>query len=172
MCKITDCSNKPHTKGMCVTHYNAERIAKMNLPCSVEGCENLQIAMDMCSNHYQRKRWHNQKYKVPCDQKGCETPRYGAGDFCFLHKPIKYIAAHARVRKARGNAREYDCEWCHGDATEWCYDHEDPEELIHQGNDTHYGMPYSRKVEHYKALCTYCHRLLDGGKVWGSHERD
>ena len=80
---------------------------------------------------------------------------------------VTYGGAHARVKRAAGEADLYPCVDCGGPAQDWSYDHEDPDEIYgwlprhpnSRGNDCY--APYSLKVEHYQPRCKRCHRRLD-----------
>lgn len=66
-----------------------------------------------------------------------------------------YKNAHNSVCAKRGPARLHQCVWCWGDADHWAYDHSDPDER------TDRRRRYSLNVDHYRALCSRCHRSYD-----------
>lgn len=70
-----------------------------------------------------------------------------------------YRAAHLRVKHARGPARNYSCEDCGKQATDWAYDHLDVNALTGQHRD--YTVTYSADPQHYRPLCRPCHRKFD-----------
>lgn len=73
-------------------------------------------------------------------------------------KPLAgYAGAHKRVRKTKGSPRDHQCVDCGSRASEWSYDHQDPNQLIEDGS----GLPYSLASEHYQPRCTPCHRTFD-----------
>lgn len=67
-----------------------------------------------------------------------------------------YVAAHSRVRKSKGPAREHRCLDCGERAENWSYKHGDPDELV-----TPSGLRYSTKVDYYEPRCVPCHRKYD-----------
>ncbi len=69
---------------------------------------------------------------------------------------VGYDAAHKRVKRLRGSARDYVCVGC-GDvpATDWAYNHEDENELA--GGDG----PYSLIPANYDPMCKSCHKVFD-----------
>lgn len=70
---------------------------------------------------------------------------------------VGYTALHERVRRARGPARDHSCIDCHQPASEWSYDHLDP-----NGQVSAEGFPFSVKIEHYEPRCSSCHYRFDG----------
>jgi hypothetical protein len=73
---------------------------------------------------------------------------------------LTYSAVHQRLWKQRGKAALHPCAICGGPATEWAYDHKDPNEVI--GPEYH-GLivTYSLDLDHYRPLCRSCHRKED-----------
>ncbi|KDE13859.1 hypothetical protein N505_0108510 [Rhodococcus aetherivorans] len=102
--------------------------------------------MGYCGKHTERFRRHGDPDVV------VDTRRDDAG----------YFAAHGRVYRDRGPARERVCP-CGERAAHWAYDHEDPDERVSAE-----GLPYSLQSSHYRALCVSCHKLLDlaHGQAW------
>jgi hypothetical protein len=75
----------------------------------------------------------------------------------LLRKPVPgYVAAHARVWKERGKAKQQPCVDCTAPADDWSYDHTDPDEMRDEQ-----GRAYSGKPEHYSPRCKPCHRVFD-----------
>jgi hypothetical protein len=73
---------------------------------------------------------------------------------------IGYGAAHQRVAKLKGSAREHQCYRCGQRAEHWAYSHGDPDEK-RNGHGKAKGMPYSTDPEHYLAMCRSCHSRAD-----------
>lgn len=68
---------------------------------------------------------------------------------------VGYGGVHLRL--SADPASNYSCGHCAGAASEWAYDHLDPEEKI-SGD----GLRYSVKGRaHYVPLCSSCHRRFD-----------
>lgn len=68
---------------------------------------------------------------------------------------------HYRVAAVRGKASDQTC-GCGRPATEWAYDHADPEErwAVTPGRREH-GARYSLTPDHYLPMCKPCHQRLD-----------
>jgi NAD-dependent SIR2 family protein deacetylase len=69
---------------------------------------------------------------------------------------VGYRAAHKRVRTLHGAASLHRCRHCDGSASDWAYDHSDPDQ-VEEGP----GRTYSLKPEHYIPLCKSCHGKFD-----------
>lgn len=76
-----------------------------------------------------------------------------------MKERVGYSGAHRRMRTARGDASLYRCVDCDGEASDWSYDHSDPDELF----EVQRGRPlaYSIKFEHYVPRCKKCHGAFD-----------
>lgn len=75
---------------------------------------------------------------------------------------IEYTALHNRLVVERGLPAEYQCARCPEQASEWAYDHEDPDERRNLvGRDD---GPFSLNLAHYMPLCVRCHRRFDNGR--------
>lgn len=103
-----------------------------------------------CGKPCKRGRQHCQSCRVRTGDKGSNW----RGD------AIEYAGAHGRVVALRGLASSHPCKHCGGGgATEWAYDHLDPDERRNVvGRDR---SPFSLKPEHYVPLCVPCHRHFD-----------
>lgn len=81
---------------------------------------------------------------------------------------VTYLGAHQRVYRARGKASAYACVDCEGPASEWSYDHTDPDEQTEERVDQK-GRPntvaYSAKPEHFSPRCKGCHTSFDMGRA-------
>lgn len=71
-----------------------------------------------------------------------------------------YRAMHKRVATERGPAWAEQCADCGEDATEWSYDHLDPDEVEATEAD-HLGARYSTDPGRYQARCKSCHVKFD-----------
>lgn len=67
-----------------------------------------------------------------------------------------YETVHTRLTREKGAAKSQPCFECGKKAENWSYDHQDPDEVFSED-----GKPYSKKAEHYQALCVTCHRHRD-----------
>lgn len=107
--------------------------------CSVMGCDGRHEAKGYCGKHYARVKMH------------------GSPDVVRPPSPdVGYDGVHHRLRKARGKASTHACHYCGDQASDWAYDHSDPDEKVNGR-----GSPYSTDLERYKPLCSTCHRYLD-----------
>lgn len=68
-----------------------------------------------------------------------------------------YGAIHSRLHARYGPASAHRCAHCGGQAEQWSYDHEDPDELVSPE-----GLPYGVDLARYKPLCCMCHWRFDG----------
>lgn len=81
----------------------------------------------------------------------------------------EYAAAHLRIKRAKGPAKNYECLHCHRAALDWAYDGSDPNELV-STDPRRFGMRYSLDIDRYLPLCRGCHNRLDGKDA--KHLRD
>lgn len=82
--------------------------------------------------------------------------RSGPGVANWRGDQIGYKPAHARVKRLRGPASAHACEHCGAPATDWAYNHQDPNERTAAD-----GYPYSTRPEFYIPLCKGCHKPFD-----------
>lgn len=109
--------------------------------------------------HALRVRKHSDPFRVdppPALPRmvGTDHPNWSGAD-------VGYGAAHIRIRKSRGSATKYPCSNCTAMASEWAYDHTDPEERV----DARFGRPYSVDQDRYMPLCVSCHRAFDASQA-------
>ena len=164
ICSITDCDRPHYGRGFCRNHHNrlirhgdplGGKHYNPGAPCSIEGCEKPARARGWCIAHWER--WSNNGDPLITLIGGAALP--GSQNIKWQGEEIGYTAAHDRVRKARGPARNHKCTDCGKQAHNWSYDHLDPDERIQPGDPKQ--MPYSAKVEHYQPRCLSCHWKLD-----------
>ncbi len=74
-------------------------------------------------------------------------------------KEVKYAAAHIRVGREKGPAREHSCVDCGETACDWSYEGGDPDERIEIIND--YPRKFSLDPDRYRPRCRPCHRKKD-----------
>lgn len=106
--------------------------------CSVDDCTTTTLARGWCRKHYYR--WY----------------RHGTLADPEPRTDITYTAAHLRVVSARGKAAGYMCLDCDGQADEWSYTGDDPDQLTDP-----VGRPYSLDTDRYVPRCRSCHRQTD-----------
>lgn len=120
--------------------------------CSVDGCERRHIAHGLCDTHYRRWKKHGNALivKRPRILYGPEHPQWRGNN-------VDYVTLHDRLRR---RWRPGPCAICGAEATEWAYDHADPDER-HSTNSGGYIVAYSFDINHYFPACMSCHRRLD-----------
>lgn len=69
---------------------------------------------------------------------------------------VGYATAHARVRLAKGFARDHVCKECGGRATDWAYSNSCPNQMVDED-----GKRYSLDVNQYEPMCHLCHVRRD-----------
>ena len=94
-----------------------------------------------------RPRAHHPQYEAI---RGERSPFWTGDD-------ATYQAIHQRLRKWRGPARNHACVACGDGASDWAYDHQDPDER----QDETGLRPWSVNLEHYQPMCRSCHRFMD-----------
>lgn len=157
------------------------RKPRRGMVCVIEGCERERYSgkYGWCSKHYQQW-WAENSVRDACDVAECQEPKIAKG-FCAVHAArmrrtgttdlvgrrkgadnymwggddVSYGAVHLRLRRSRGPAKELACMACGGAASQWAYDHCDPDEKQSDRG------PYSTNLDHYQALCTPCHKMFD-----------
>ena len=70
---------------------------------------------------------------------------------------VGYSGVHQRLRAQHGPASSYSCEHCGGEARDWAYTHDDPDERVSPD-----GLSYSVcGRDFYLPLCGVCHARFD-----------
>lgn len=69
--------------------------------------------------------------------------------------PTTYGGAHQALRRERGPAADHACSACGGEAAQWAYQHNDPDQV--ESDDG----PYSHDPDCYAAMCVPCHKAFD-----------
>lgn len=146
---------------MCRIHYrrwmatgSTELTVRPPRFCDVKGCGKPHVARGWCETHYKRWQIHGDPNHV---EPRIDPPvMHGAANPSWKSEAIGYVGAHVRVRKQRGSASTYACRHCTKQATQWAYDHTDPNELVDDR-----GCAYSANPGCYMPLCGSCHKLFD-----------
>lgn len=112
--------------------------------------------------HYKRWKANGDPAMTRRGLAGTEHPGW-KGDNCG------YDAAHMRVKKLYGSARNHPCaQGCGAMATGWSYTYDCPRELEVEMIDNRTGavrkMRYSPDPDRYEALCHSCHTSKD--RLW------
>lgn len=149
-CSVSICTRKAERRGLCNGHYL--RLLRNGSPgespiqvygrqkCGIDGCDRPHVASGLCSTHHKRRS------------------RTGdPGDAAIAGPAHTYVGMHLKVARKRGRAADHVCEDCGSGATDWAYDHSDPDQLYRP----EYGSPYSLDVDRYRPLCRDCHIAFD-----------
>ncbi len=93
-------------------------------------------------------------YCPPCEPREDSCGVRGFAE--WKGQAIGYYAAHKRVSRRNGPAREKECVTCHGPALDWAYMGGAAVELVNEK-----GWPYSPDPADYAAMCRSCHYAHD-----------
>ena len=190
LCIVDGCDRRVRQKSLCFKHYWEQR---ERVPCSFSGCPLPALTAGYCNTHYLRKQRRGDvsyepvrnRYDVGavCSFEGCDEKPKGHG-FCATHwarwrkhgdplvvlvpfhvpkEIVTYSGAHHRVRSAKGPASAQWCDHCDNRASEWAYDHEDPDERTQTVSFKGRAVTaaYSLDPKHYLPLCHSCHTRFD-----------
>lgn len=166
-CTVGDCE-KPRRSGRalyCEMHYYRLRRNGTTDPlkpwnrhegtCKVDDCESpVDDRWGMCKMHATRVARHGDPLVV-IHQRDRDLPR-GEQHHSWTGAEATYDAAHSRVHAQRGRASDHLCADCDGQASQWSYDHSDPDERVSEA-----GYAYSLDVNHYAPRCVSCHKQHD-----------
>jgi hypothetical protein len=184
ICSEPSCDEVHYGRGWCQKHWQKLRFANAERRCSLPDCDEGHYAKDLCRFHYRRQqKTGDSRADIPkrgwgqqdCQFPGCAEP-HDAGGYCNKHwrrqykhgdpahvekagwrgDAVGYTAMHERIYRMYGPAADHACQRCGGPATDWAYDHADPNERREVGKG-----PYSTDPAHYMALCHSCHMKLD-----------
>ena len=161
-CSVDYCDRPSHTRGWCQAHYFRWRrngslgdtpvFTPGTRTCEMDGCERKHFGEGLCNMHWQRMRkWGDPEYVSP--------PKWGEANTEWRGDEVGYGSAHERVRNAKGSARNYDCAHCGDPASQWAYDHQDPDVKYERMGTSE--VPYSPDVDHYQPMCVPCHKTMD-----------
>lgn len=158
-CRIKDCTNPAKSaagrpRPLCSKHQkDRETEANSQKPCEAEGCDNHRHqARRYCSGHV--RRLYSLGELLP------DLPLPGAPTGTG---PCGYVAAHERVRKAKGSVKDYTCISCPNQALHWAYKHGSPNEqtavILKDGRS--WKASWSGDPNDYEPMCRTCHARFD-----------
>lgn len=171
-CQVSGCHKPPRSThaDLCAMHYHRmyrdggvgepeARKAKHRQPhCIIDGCTDPDEARGLCAKHDARLRRNGDPLRlIPVSDRNLAR---GTGHHAWRGDEVGYVAAHDRVRRQHGSAKDHQCIDCGNTAAHWTYDHMD-------ANEQHYeykpGMfaAYSPNPEHYSPRCVPCHKAFD-----------
>jgi hypothetical protein len=141
-CRCQDCREAARL-------YYHERVAVApTRPCAVDGCPRvIGRRLLLCDGHQKRRRAGLSLEDY--------TPRATGDD-------VGYDAAHKRILRSNGPARQRQCVGCGGTAHQWAFIHGSPGSRPAglKGNGRPHG-PYSLNPDHYQPMCASCHKTYD-----------
>jgi hypothetical protein len=178
-CKAPDCDKPPYgSRSWCNTHYmRLYRYGSTDAPSKKPNTSWEDIAGQRfgtlvaqsfdsktstwtmlcdCGNVRETRHWN---LKQSGDHTAC-------GDFKAhprLWTKPSYRTAHARVKYAKGSAKECLCA-CGKQASQWAYNHNDPDEHFMVGASNN-PIAYSMDPEYYFASCAPCHKRFDLARI-------
>lgn len=175
-CDVDGCE-KPARTGRaahCPMHYHRlyrnkplgdatpkKRTAKLP-ECVIVGCINPDKTSGYCSMHAARIARHGDPHTVIASNER-DLPT-GTRHHNWAGTDAGYGAAHDRVKRLHGPAREQACTTCGGAAAHWSYDHTDPDER-HEIVRGGYLVAYSTNPDHYSPRCVPCHKRYDLDRI-------
>ena len=167
-CMTPGCEGAVVARRLCGKHYERARRAgtlpaktrlRVTGNCHAGGCDRESWSRGLCGMHYQRLR-------VTGTTLAREVPR-GADASGWVGDDAAYRTVHSRLVAERGPADGYQCVDCGGAASEWSYDHSDPNARL----DERCGE-FSVDLDRYEPRCRRCHFWFDE-HVWisGGHRQ-
>jgi hypothetical protein len=117
--------------------------------CAVDGCERKSRCRGWCNMHHQRWMTHGDPLVVKESPRGPSHGRWKGDD-------AGYAAIHLRLKTSRTLTA---CAVCGASATQWAYDHADPDEQYDKTGK--YLVAYSTDPSHYFPVCASCHKRFD-----------
>jgi len=87
-CKISGCSGKANTAGMCGTHYykfKEDQNRTNGSICSVDGCDRGVLSKGYCHSHYSQKQKGREPKAAVCIFNNCSEVTRASGSKCPIH---------------------------------------------------------------------------------------
>lgn len=173
-CAIEGCERRDQCAAdgqrVCLMHYKrwvrrgefgpaeARPLRKQRGTCTVDGCESVDDgANGLCKLHGTRLRRHGDPLAFHPVGSPAGPDHHSRND-----GGLTYSGAHIRVRLTKGRASDHACIDCLGSASQWSYDHLDPNERRGDGG------PYSIDPDHYQPRCGPCHKAFDLAFIRGA----
>ena len=174
-CDVTGCGKpaRTHTAELCPMHYH-----RMYRNGSLQRLELQPKWVDITGERFGTltvSERRDQRWLCVCDcgaerlASAGELNRTGDANTCgtpgrHLSEDIGYNAAHGRVHRLHGPARDHLCVDCSQPAAHWSYNHDDPDERYASGLSDG-PIPYSIDPQHYSPRCVSCHKTFDIGRA-------
>lgn len=94
------------------------------------------------------------------NHKACRS----AVHYAVRSETVSYASMHQRLVRDHGPASAYPCLDCGGEAKDWSYTHDDPDELVSDRGSSA-GYAYSLDDKRYVPRCRSCHTKFDAGAI-------
>lgn len=162
-CAVADCDRPVRARGFCHAHYarflrtgkvpeTAVRRYEHAATCELDDCDRPRHGLGFCHLHYKRQVQFGDVTREK------QMPA-GEDHWNWSGAAITYQGLHKRIYRAHGPASKQACAHCPGQAEQWAYDQQDPDERI-EGK-----LRYSVDPAHYIPLCVPCHVSFDRSKA-------
>ena len=159
VCSEDECNRSEQLRrDMCQMHYVRWKTSGgSGRVCGQADCGGPHYAKDLCAKHYIRLNANGDPRVVGV--RGAGRKLAGEQHYKWTGDDASYGAVHYRLRKQRGLASGQTCAHCGASASQWAYDHTDPDERT--GVDHGHVLRYSVETSRYMPLCAKCHKALD-----------
>ena len=165
-CSVDGCSGLCVGRGLCDMHYRRNRRhgdvtrAWPNLTGQVHGTW-------LIAERGPTLHGNNQHYWIECTECGHRKVARGMrvveGNIRCDNCILTYANVHQRLNRERGRAADRSCIECGLAASDWAYQHNDPDERVEtisrggKSYTVHYGLDF----DSYAPMCHRCHVRLD-----------
>lgn len=150
--QCVECDKSARYKGLCPAHYSKQLRNSHTTICIVDGCNKIGHTKKYCHAHYAKiLRYGSIDYNK-------KNIKKGSAHYAWKDKP-SYGAVHARIKRYRGFANQFNCIDCNGPAQDWSLNLNCNYELIEERGRL---VPISYNTNDYDPRCKRCHGIYDG----------